>query len=117
MVRSSEGCSKGIAPRRVKSWPDPGQRHTPSRGGGGCSWSSLASCLGEDRGPKTWGSGLGVVTDWPLSHLEKVTTSLAENGKNGNEGAPVNESTQMGRSGRGLKRHRHTSDFYNHFFS
>lgn len=45
-VGSSEGCSKGIIPRRVMSWSDPGetrrpphrrQRHTQSSGG----WRSL----------------------------------------------------------------------------
>ena len=26
MIGTSEGCSKGIAPRRVKSWPDLGEK-------------------------------------------------------------------------------------------
>lgn len=69
-------------------------------GAGGRSWSSLASCLGEDQGQKTWGSGLGFAPGWPLSNFGKVTMSPAENGKNGIERVPVNESTPAGRDGR-----------------
>lgn len=42
------------------------------------------------------GSGLGFVTDCPLTHLGKVAMSPAENGKNGIERDPVNESTPGG---------------------
>lgn len=74
MIGTSEGCSKGIAPRRVKSRPEegaalPGQRHTKEQVGGDPSCSSAQP--GESRA-LAWGLVLGESQTRPVGSLGVV---------------------------------------------